>query len=412
MEGLRRIVRGYYEALLRGLRRLPALSVLIPITLGIVLMPYNISHSWALPALACGLCLVALSLILKDTPQHIKRNQRLLRLGLFCSLCAMTSLRATYSDKTHPPCINTGLSLRQKLANKLQACDISPEHQQTISALSLGLLPKSQEGQSLRKQFARSGAAHLLVVSGYHLALVVYILSLAFAFVRHRHIKLYYLLLITSAWAFAILTELSPATERAALMLTLFLLARLLGRQTYFPNILIASACIQLILTPSELSSWSMWLSYTAVLSIYLYFDIIKASVGTLRQPTLASLWSILSLSLSAQILTLPLALYLFGEISWSFVITTIPLTLLASLIIPLGLLTMLCAYLGLSLPFIEILLNKLTGYMLGITDLASQWELLITPYPLPLWALLGLWAIALTLRLSKRRRNPSNRIL
>lgn len=412
MEGLRRIVRGYYEALLRELRRLPALSVLIPITLGIVLMPYNISHSWALPALACGFCLVALSLILKDTPQHIKRNQRLLRLGLFCSLCAMASLRATYSDKTHPPSINTGLSLRQKLANKLQACDISPEYQQTISALSLGLLRKSQEGQSLRKQFARSGAAHLLVVSGYHLALVVYILSLAFAFVRHRHIKLYYLLLVTSAWAFAILTELSPATERAALMLTLFLLARLLGRQTYFPNILIASACIQLILTPSELSSWSMWLSYTAVLSIYLYFDIIKASVGTLRQPTLASLWSILSLSLSAQILTLPLALYLFGEISWSFIITTIPLTLLTSLIIPLGLLTMLCAYLGLSLPFLEILLDKLTGYMLGITDLASQWELLITPYPLPLWALLGLWAIALTLRLSKRRSNPSNRIL
>lgn len=97
-------------------------------------------------------------------------------------------------------------------------------------------------------------------------------------------------------------------------------------------------------------------------------------------------------LTLSAQLLTLPLCLYLFGYVSWSFVYTTLPLSLIASALIPLGLISYFVAFLGLPLGFLCIALDALSTLALGVANFGASLDMLISEAQLPLWGLLIIW--------------------
>lgn len=393
------------DSLAHEVGRVPALSVLIPLALGIYLERYSISHTLGLALLVCGLLFISGLLVAKDAFRSARLRTAVFALAIGATLLALGSLRMAYDASKRHRATDETPDYRRELSLSLQQSGIDTASTQLITALSLGYLPQGEEVQALREQFALSGAAHLLVVSGYHLALVVYLLSLLLRPIKWRHIRLYYLLLMLSAWGFALLVGLGASTTRAALVLTLFLSARFLGREVYPPNVLASAAVMQLAYNPHSLYSWGMWLSYIAVISIYLYYDAIRASIGQLVQPILARLWDALCLSLSAQILTLPLVLYLFGQMSFAFVLTTLPLALLSSLLIPLALVAELCLYWGIGIGLMVPPLRWLSQLMLDLTAWASQLEMLTLRGTLPLWGLIGLWLVACTLRLIRWRR-------
>lgn len=240
-----------------------------------------------------------------------------------------------------------------------------------ISALALGYLPRGEDSQELRQSFARSGVAHVLAVSGFHLGIVALLLSLLLVrLVGLRHGgRTYISCMLLGVWGFTLISGWAVPTIRASLMLSLYLLGRALGRNPRLPNILALSALIQLLLSPYALYSVGFALSYSAVLSIYLLYAPLYESVGYLRHPIFAWLWQGLSLCLSAQVLVLPLCLYYWGTSSLAFVWSSVPMGLLAMILLPLSWL-----FLGLStLPLpTELLiegLNSLAGLMLRLSD-------------------------------------------
>ena len=107
----------------------------------------------------------------------------------------------------------------------------------------------------MRQQFAAAGVAHVLAVSGFHVAIVCGALSFVTFFLRHRVWGRWirYLLLLVGLWGFANLTGLSPSAVRAALMLTFYLTGKHFGLQVDSYNTLVAAAFCMLVYRPAFL---------------------------------------------------------------------------------------------------------------------------------------------------------------
>lgn len=113
--------------------------------------------------------------------------------------------------------------------------------------------------------FRRVGVAHILAISGQHLAVVCGLLwSVLRLLPTSRGSRA--ALLIAAAWGYALLTGSRPPILRAAVMVTALGGAILLGRKVQPVNSLAAAALILLLLNPAEAFQVGTQISFLAVL--------------------------------------------------------------------------------------------------------------------------------------------------
>ena len=236
------------------------------------------------------------------------------------------------------------LRLRAQLTTRLSETTLSPYAQHLLRTMTLGEKTHDALGKELRTSFAHGGVAHLLAVSGFHLAVVIGALSLLCSALPslRRHARGRYLLLLGAAWGFTLVTGASIPTLRAAGMLSMYLGFRLLRRPVCALEVFTVPALLQLLLAPLSLTSASFLMTYLALVSIRLFYRPIEGLFGTLRTPLLSYLWSGIAMTLSVQPLLFPLSLYLFGSSSLAFLWSALLVVPLASLLIPVSLLTFL----------------------------------------------------------------------
>lgn len=285
--------------------------------------------------------------------------------------------------------------LRETIYLNASELPLSPYTRQLALGMSLGMLRHDAEGRQLREDFVAVGAAQLLAVSGFHLALVVGLLSLLLRYVPglSERPRLRWGLLLMGAWGFTLLTGASIPTVRAALMLSLYLGAKFLGRPPSLPEIFAWPLLLQLLCLPESLHSASLVLSYVAMLAIYLFYGPIYRSVGRLQLRPLAWMWSVLAMSLAVQLLLFPLSLQLFGRSSLGFLLSALPLTAAACLLIPSFLGCLLLQLLGLPTTWLSAVIEYLGTSVRQLTE-GLALEALQLRYPLPLWALLLYYAL------------------
>ena len=113
--------------------------------------------------------------------------------------------------------------------------------------------------------FQESGTYHVLVVSGLHVGALALGLFWLFSALRFSHWLTTSLVTVAVA-AFAILAGAGIPVVRAALMVLIYLAARLLYRERVLLNSIAAAALILLVLHPSDLRDSSFQLSFLAVL--------------------------------------------------------------------------------------------------------------------------------------------------
>ncbi len=385
---------------------MPALFPLLAFLLA-YLLSYYIPESASFGALALGFFLLVVALINKVA----KLRKRLFRIALFIALTALFGLRLTYLPDygiSQASALRTSCTeLQAGIKSRLHKTELSPKTQALALAMALGHIERNAEGQAMRQEFVGSGVAHILAVSGFHLAVVTGLIALLispFTF-RGRSKHLQILLLLVVSWLFTWLTGASTPTIRAAFMLSLYLLGRALNRPISMLNILALSILVQLTLTPSLMYSAGFWLSHIAVLSIYLFYRDVCGLIPNIKVRALAYLWESFALTLSVQILIIPLCFYFFGGLSWAFLITSLPITLLAMLFIPLSLLFFACNALGFA-PFILTYCLELLGKWISeITTFASSTDWLYQEFELPFWGLMLYYALILGLVLYRKQR-------
>jgi competence protein ComEC len=141
-----------------------------------------------------------------------------------------------------------------------------------LAALTVG--DQSRIDDDLRTAFNRVGVGHLLAISGLHVAIVA---ALMYGLLRRLFGWMPLLLergwtkkaaALASAiavWGYAVLAGMSPSTERAALMVSVYLGAMLIDRERDLPNTLALAALVVIGLHPPSLFSISFQLSFLAV---------------------------------------------------------------------------------------------------------------------------------------------------
>ncbi len=204
-------------------------------------------------------------------------------------------------------------------------------------ALTLGY--RQELDRQTQRSFAHSGAMHILAVSGLHVgvlfALLLFLLKPVF---QSRYKILAFLVIVFVLWAFAFLTGLSPSVRRSAFMFSLVALAKVVRRESNIYNTLAASAFFMLLFFPHDLFNVGFWLSYSAVLSI-VYFQPMIYKWFFFRYKILDWIWGLFSVSIAAQLGTMPIGLYVFHQFPNYFLLTNLLAIPLATIILYLALL-------------------------------------------------------------------------
>lgn len=221
----------------------------------------------------------------------------------------------------------------------LKGYGIGGQELAVISALMLGY--KSLLDDEIRKVYSSVGAMHILAVSGLHVGLIFGLAVMIVALLPKRRYWMGIRLAIALAvlWGYAVITGLSPSVCRATIMFSLFAIGQTATLKTNGYNTLAAAAFVLLASNPFMLFNVGFQLSFAAVLSIVFFHPIIY----NLTKPQfkiIDYLWSLLSVSAAAQILTLPLTLYYFGQFPVVFLVTNLIAIPLATIVLYLSLVT------------------------------------------------------------------------
>jgi len=267
---------------------------------------------------------------------------------------------------------------------------ILKKHLTTSRELSVGnaliLGYKNGIDEEVRTAYAHTGALHVLAVSGLHVGLVAWFVNILLSLVKSRTLTWRItkaMILIGVVWSFAIISGGSPSVLRAATMFTFLIIGLSMNRTTNIYNSLAISASILLIWNPYLLMNVSFQLSYLAITSIvYFHPKIHRALI--VKNSFLRGIWNLISLSLAAQIGTLPISIYYFHSIpffAWLSGVIVIPA---ATIILGSGMLLLLIESLIPSLAFIP-------GWILYYSIwLMNEAIFLIQKFPSSVW--IGVW--------------------
>lgn len=224
--------------------------------------------------------------------------------------------------------------IQRALVESFDRLRLSGEEKSVLATLTLGY--RQTMSWEMRTRFSLTGVSHILSVSGFHVAILCGFLSSVCLLLPKWGVGRWvrYVLLITSLWVFAFITGLAPSATRAAIMLSLYLTGRVLRRAGDGYNTLAASAFCMLAYNPFYLFDIGFQLSYLAVLFILLLAPRLK-NLLEVRNPLLGAPWEWITVSVAAQAGTALLCGYYFGQFPLLFLFTNIPITVLASCLIP-----------------------------------------------------------------------------
>lgn len=257
------------------------------------------------------------------------------------------------------PLMRFAYAVRGYILNILNQNGLGGQEYAVTSALLVGYTDKLD--QDLLTAYSGTGAMHILSVSGMHVGLIYAVLNMLFWFfdrMRYGRVPKAVLLLLF-IWAYATLTGLSPSVLRAASMFSIIVIGQAVSRSGDIYNSLAASALILLVVNPYFLMDIGFQLSYIAVLGIVSLQKAITAW-WTPRWWLWRQGWSLISVSIAAQLATFPLGLYYFQQFPNYFLLTNIVALPLSSLIIYLALVVLAASM----LPWLSVWLAQLLSWM------------------------------------------------
>ncbi|MCF6169823.1 MAG: competence protein ComEC family protein [Bacteroidales bacterium] len=189
-----------------------------------------------------------------------------------------------------------------------------------------------------KQDFVNAGAMHILCVSGLHVGVIYLVFNFLLKFLRRNRLQriVKAVLLLFLVWAYAMLTGLAPSIQRAAVMLTVFIIGNALERRGNPFNTLAASAFLLLLLNPLLIFDVGFQLSYSAVLGILTFHQPVYRLLY-FRNQVADKIWSVSVLSVAAQMGTFPLAAHYFHFFPTYFLLTNLLVFPLSFLIISVG---------------------------------------------------------------------------
>ena len=230
---------------------------------------------------------------------------------------------------------------RREMADALAKAVTEPQ-----AAFGQAILLGIRDGlpDSLTEDFRRSGASHLLAISGLHVGVLMAMAVSAGAAVLGRGRRLHLAAAFAAVWGYALLSGASPSAMRAAAMGTAYLIAMGVGRPRSLVPALALAAALMAMAQPRALSSVSFQLSFAAMMGIAVYRESLSDAIldrlnigpeiGGARAEILRSAVGAAGITIAATFATAPLVGFHFGQVSTM----SLPSTLLALPAVPIAL--------------------------------------------------------------------------
>lgn len=287
--------------------------------------------------------------------------------------------------------------IHQHILTAYEAAGLEGQSLEIVKSMSVG--DRTGLDRVVRQRFSLAGVAHILALSGLHVGFVYAILAYlvrGFLLTTFWRRLLRHGIPLVGVWFFVLVAGGTPSLLRAALMLTVWGVSRIFFVRWHILDVLGIAAFLIVWLNPESLFSLSFQLSFAALLGIVLLYPYLKPYLRKIHSPFWRWILEVLSVSLCAQLGTLPLTLYTFGTLPLLALFTNLIAIPLASFIVPSSLL--------LALLPVGSWLARLIGFLLDLSSSFLIWstEKIAT---LPFVSLTGLhisvwqaWGIALVL--------------
>jgi competence protein ComEC len=278
------------------------------------------------------------------------------------------------------------------------------------AALAIGILLGIQAGlpPELARAFQITGTSHILVVSGWNFTIVAALIGAVAARTRLGRWQTL-VLALGVMWAYAIFTGASAAVLRAAAMASLAVFAQSVERRSEPWRLLLGACWLMSIIDPHTVFDLGFQLSALATASLFAYaqpLDKQLERVPPLRWGVLAPVREALNATFAAQVLTLPLILYQFGNLSLITPLANVIIVPVVPYVMFLGAPALLVGLIWLPLGQWLAL-----GMWLPLTWLGEGALLLATPRwaamqlpPFPLWMLAAYYAAVIAVHVGVRR--------
>lgn len=357
-----------------------SISVSIPFTCGVALAAVLAGagvNAWAAGGASCALCAVLLPVC-----AGARKGERL----LLTLLLASTGAFCYFSAQLGSPAARDGFPLMERLLDSLRAfIDSIPFRNENTASVLKALMTgdKSALPKEILQSFRKAGASHLLALSGLHLGVLAGFLNAVLMVLgRSKGAEtVRYCIVIAASAFYTLLCGASPSLVRALLFIIFASLSKLLPhRHPEKGGILCSALTIQLAFDPLCITSAAFQLSYLAVTGIVFIQPVLESwypEDGKLSKfDPFRKIWKMLSLGISCQATTAPLAWLRFRSLPGYFLLTNLLAMPLCEVLMVVGALTLgLCATkapVGISGAFIY-LSDQLCALMLRALEIIAS---------------------------------------
>ena len=254
--------------------------------------------------------------------------------------------------------------VRKYILNIFDELFITDENLYAFSRAAV-LGEKAEVSKDMKDKFKYTGLAHLIVISGTHISLVVIgIVKILDGLSLGYRFK--YLMALVALTFYCALIGFSPGILRAYIMGAMMILARILFEQEESKKSLLVSFIVIIVLNPYSLFDISMQLSYAAVVAIIFVNPEFKKFyqekvLDKIKNEVLRNTVDLIFLSLTIQITSIPLFLYYFEKLPlFSFLLNIVG--------IPIGTVVIQCLFFVVLLNIFK--LSLFNGIVVFVTEI------------------------------------------
>ena len=204
---------------------------------------------------------------------------------------------------------------RLDLLFRIDNSSLQPQNKAILKGIILA--DRTEIDQEIINHFSKTGLIHILAISGSHMAIIflmiLFILNPIFS-VKYRNIPIY--ISLAAIWGFAIFIDYGNSVVRSCIMITVYYIMIFLQRKPNLLHSLALAGMIILSIDTQQLFDVGFQLSFLAVFGIFWLYKPITNHYKPLKNRAIRFILNTFSLSLAAQLTTLPLILFYFHQFS------------------------------------------------------------------------------------------------
>ncbi|MBK1898139.1 ComEC/Rec2 family competence protein [Chryseobacterium sp. YIM B02567] len=222
---------------------------------------------------------------------------------------------------------------RLEVLQNIDSVNISAETREFLKGIILA--DRTEIDPSVIQDFSRSGLVHFLAISGTHIMVIFglfyFLLKLLLPLKLRKYTVIVSLVFI---WLFATFIGFGNSVVRSCTMLTVYFIYVLLQRKPDVLHSMALSAFVILCIDSQQLFNIGFQLSFTAVLGIFWLNQPLLKCFPKQDNYMKKLIFNTISISVAAQLATIPLVLYYFHQFSLSSIFANFIIVPFSELII------------------------------------------------------------------------------